>query len=225
MKQKRGIRNNNPLNIRATGDRWLGLTGKDDDGFAVFESPATGIRAAAKILQAYAEKHGIKTLLEVVYRWAPPEENDSGAYLKAVEIWADLEADDQVDLYDYATVLAILKAMARMENGKPPKGTPPSWYDDKTWERGLRMAGLVPRKPLPSSRTMQGTATAGIGITAAIGALTDQFGVPEQIASLLPTLLAELTNSQASLLLMLISLGGALWAAWARADDYKQGRL
>ena len=63
MAEPRGYRLNNPLNIRRTATAWVGLAVRRADAeFCAFESPEYGIRAAAKILQTYQEKHGIGTL-------------------------------------------------------------------------------------------------------------------------------------------------------------------
>ena len=48
----RGIRNNNPGNIRVSKDQWEGMTG-DDGAFVIFDSPESGVRALAKNLQSY----------------------------------------------------------------------------------------------------------------------------------------------------------------------------
>ncbi|MCB0055764.1 MAG: hypothetical protein KDE45_02015 [Caldilineaceae bacterium] len=225
MAEPRGYRLNNPLNIRKTATTWVGLaTRQPDADFCAFESPEYGIRAAAKILQTYQEKHGINTLRGVVSRWAPPEDNnDTSAYITAVSIWAGMEPDEQISLSDYAVVLPMLRAMCRVELGKPADGE--RWYDAATWEKGLRMAGLSPNKPLSQSRTTKGVATAGAGIAAAIGVLTDTFGIPPEIAGLLPSMLTSLTEQQTAAVVLLISLGGALYAAWARHDDKLKGRL
>lgn len=60
--QPRGIRNNNPGNIR-WGENWQGLKkdGKErDSSFCVFESPEYGIRALAKILINYKKTLRLK---------------------------------------------------------------------------------------------------------------------------------------------------------------------
>ena len=224
MADPRGIRNNNPLNLRRGDTAWAGLSGvQRDSAFYAFESPEYGIRAAAKVLQTYQEKYGINTVRQVVTRWAPPTENDTSAYVTAVSIWAGLDADEVVDLSSYEVALPLLRAMCRFENGIPPDGE--RWYGAATWEKGLRLAGLAPNKPLIDSRTMKGTATAGAGIAASIGVLTDTFGLPPEVAGLLPTVLTSLTEQQTAAVVLLISLGGALYAAWARHDDKLKGRL
>ncbi len=83
MSNPRGIRNNNPGNIR-TGDKWQGLTGVDDAGFCIFDTPEHGIRALAKVLIAYQVKHGLRTISDMICRWAPPVENDTPAYIMSV---------------------------------------------------------------------------------------------------------------------------------------------
>lgn len=58
----RGIRNNNPGNLRA----WPG-TGSDG-GYAVFPTAADGLKAAGKNLLAYQDKYGINTISGIVNR-------------------------------------------------------------------------------------------------------------------------------------------------------------
>ena len=83
--ETRGFRNNNPGNIRH-GEKWYGLAEKQTDpDFCQFESVEYGIRAMFKILQTYHEKHGLKTIREIITRLAPPSENDTEAYIKGVE--------------------------------------------------------------------------------------------------------------------------------------------
>ena len=81
----RGIRNRNPGNIRRSGDRWKGLAPlQSDPAFFVFETPLWGIRAMAVILRNYQRRHGLKSLAQIVGRWAPAGENDTAGYVAAV---------------------------------------------------------------------------------------------------------------------------------------------
>ena len=53
----RGLRNNNPLNIRHGKDQWLGAaTTQTDKDFVQFQSMAYGYRAAWRILNTYYKK-------------------------------------------------------------------------------------------------------------------------------------------------------------------------
>ena len=86
----RGIKNNNPLNIRRGTSRWVGrreiVTDKE---FEEFTSMAFGYRAAWKLMDTYRLhlRHAGKsyTLENIIHRWAPPEDgNDTTAYIRTV---------------------------------------------------------------------------------------------------------------------------------------------
>ena len=85
----RGLRNNNPLNIRHSASRWQGArVEQTDKSFVQFTSMAMGYRAAWRILETYYKhfetEHRPFTPRNIIYRWAPPNENDSEAYLRRV---------------------------------------------------------------------------------------------------------------------------------------------
>jgi hypothetical protein len=75
----RGMRNNNPGNIRA-------LKGQKADrhGFRVYDTMEEGIKAARHQLALY-ESRGLTTAQQAISTWAPPNENDTAAYIKEVE--------------------------------------------------------------------------------------------------------------------------------------------
>ncbi|MFC3031355.1 virion protein [Pseudoalteromonas fenneropenaei] len=115
MNTPRGIRNNNPLNIK-TGENWLGLAGSDGP-FVVFATSGHGIRAAGRILRTYSERHKRRTIRSIIERWAPPSENNTNAYIQFVAHKTGLDADRQLTLDDYPK---LLDAMIQMENGQQP---------------------------------------------------------------------------------------------------------
>ena len=85
----RGIRNNNPLNIRRSSTHWQGARKEQTDkSFVQFETMAYGYRAAWKILQTYYERFCMQnkdyTVRNIITRWAPPTENDTEAYIMNV---------------------------------------------------------------------------------------------------------------------------------------------
>ncbi len=86
MKQARGMRNNNPLNIiKSEKINWQGeVKPSTDPNFAQFETLEYGLRAAFKLLRTYYTKHGCKTITQIISRWAPETENQVVAYIKAV---------------------------------------------------------------------------------------------------------------------------------------------
>ena len=84
--EPRGIRNNNPLNIRKSKDNWQGLrTLQEDREFCQFSSMAYGWRAAFVIVcKTYYGKYKLKTIRAIITRWAPPKENNTEAYIRRV---------------------------------------------------------------------------------------------------------------------------------------------
>lgn len=86
----RGIRNNNPLNIRHGKSRWEGRTQVQTDAeFVTFTTMAFGYRAAWKLMETYRlrlrQEDKSYTLENIISRWAPPEDNnDTHAYLRTV---------------------------------------------------------------------------------------------------------------------------------------------
>lgn len=120
-----GIRNNNPGNLRYTpGNAWLGQIGQVN-GFCQFDTPANGLRALCKNLLTYQlDRRGIppaRTLEAIITRWAPPSENDTGAYIAAVVKEVGVAATTPIDLWSSPALLATLaEAIVRHENGQQP---------------------------------------------------------------------------------------------------------
>ena len=83
------IPNNNPANLRPIPAGWSGQTGVAD-GFAVFSTPAEGWEAADKNLLAKVNRHGLRTLNDIIgdpqYGWAPKGDgnNDPASYVAKV---------------------------------------------------------------------------------------------------------------------------------------------
>jgi len=122
--KSRGIRNNNPGNIR-WGDEWQGLVPqaqRTDKSFCQFISPEYGIRAMIIILRNYQSKYGLKTITGIVKRWAPPNENDTQAYIRSVATATGTDADKPIDLTDSRKLFPLLQAIIKHENGSQPYG-------------------------------------------------------------------------------------------------------
>lgn len=117
MATPRGIRNNNPGNIRGAGYQWQGETGRDDKGFVIFSSPLYGLRAMARTLKTYREKHFLVTIRQVIERWAPDSENNTSAYVDSVAARSGIGADTYIEPDDYP---ALIAAMIYHENGQQP---------------------------------------------------------------------------------------------------------
>jgi hypothetical protein len=229
MSNPKGFSFNNPLNIKKTADRWRGqLIPHEDDVFARFESPEYGIRAAAKLMQTYWSKYGIDTIEELVERWAPPSDNNPTAnYVAFVANKANRETDVPYDVFSYADMLPILQAMTRFELGKPPGA---EWYPEEVFERGLRLAGVVKKKPLNptksnGSRTMKGATTSTAGAVAALAILFEALELPPEILELLPTFLADMSDKALAGIAIGAVIAANLWVKWSRYDDSKNDRI
>jgi hypothetical protein len=130
----RGLRNNNPGNIRRTSDQWQGLkTIQSDVAFFQFVNPVYGIRALAKILRNYQEKYGLRTIETIISRWAPPNENDTGAYIRHVANVVGVAPDDAIDVNDLDIMMKLVNGIIKHENGINP-------YSDATIKSGIEMA-------------------------------------------------------------------------------------
>ena len=135
MNEPRGIRNNNPLNIRKSADRWKGqinVNVNDNDNnsspsprrgdrgeakFCQFETMAYGWRAAFMLLHTYMSKYKLTTIRKIIYRWAPPNENNTAAYTNHVCYLAHLDPNQEIEFGNKLTMLQIGRAMCQVENG------------------------------------------------------------------------------------------------------------
>jgi len=111
----RGIRNNNPGNIRYDGTRWRGLRG-DDGAYCVFDTPENGIRAMAKILKTYQRK-GFVTIRQIINRWAPTSENNTDAYINSVSSRLGIGPDVELSVKNWP---GLITAIIFHENGQQP---------------------------------------------------------------------------------------------------------
>ena len=87
MSMTRGMRNNNPLNIRrVAGSHWKGeiVSPIEDKEFVQFASVEYGIRAAFCILDTYRRKYQDVCVEDIIARWAPPSENATSEYIRTV---------------------------------------------------------------------------------------------------------------------------------------------
>ena len=124
----RGLRNNNPLNIRRSADRWEGARKEQTDkSFVQFETMAYGYRAAWKILQTYYETFRRNnqpfTVRNIISRWAPPNENDTEAYIINVLKLGSLGGKEKLlppsNASSYGRLSRMVAAMTTIECGVP----------------------------------------------------------------------------------------------------------
>lgn len=117
-RQPRGLRNNNPLNIRISSSQWLGKVEHNTDGsFEQFTSLTMGIRAAIKLVIRYI-RNGRNTVELIITRWAPPSENNTAMYIDRVCRLADLSPTQKIDPKCRNAICRLLWAMTQVENGQ-----------------------------------------------------------------------------------------------------------
>ena len=112
----RGIRNNNPGNLRK-GIKWKGLVVPGTDpSFDQFQTMPLGIRAMFIDL-INKHKTGFNTIRKIIYKYAPPSENITESYVSNV---ADRSGISATAVFSPTkdNFMKIAKAMARSENGK-----------------------------------------------------------------------------------------------------------
>jgi len=139
-----GMRNNNPGNIINDGTPWEGLSAEQSGPFYKFKSAKWGIRAMARNLMTYSNKHAINTISGVISRWAPPTkelpdgvtvfENDTKSYIAFVSKKTGIPPDRPIDLNNGIILVEIISAIIFYENGSMP-------YSNKDITDGIALAG------------------------------------------------------------------------------------
>ena len=143
MSEPRGIRNNNPLNIRLSKDKWQGQINpsgnanvndndnnsslKGESDFCQFYTMEYGWRAAFVILcKTYYGKYKLRTIRDIVSRWAPPKENNTPAYIRHVSDYTGIAPNKVLGSPQENPTLWLLigYAMAVVENGKALPAVP-----------------------------------------------------------------------------------------------------
>ena len=134
----RGVRNKNPGNIDRTSTVWQGEDRSQDalrrePRFCVFTTPEAGFRALAKTLLTYQNKHGLRTVRDIINRWAPPVENNTEAYITQVAREVGVGSREVVSLSKQVPLQRLVTAIARHENGG-------LFWDAAVIEAGVRQA-------------------------------------------------------------------------------------
>ena len=114
----RGLRNNNPGNIRISGTKYLGeILPSKDSTFKQFKTILWGYRAMFMLLHTYQIRYRLHTLAGMITRYAPPNENDTGGYVKYVSLWSGIAQDRIINTMDGSVMIPVVSAVSRMENG------------------------------------------------------------------------------------------------------------
>ncbi len=107
---------NNPGNIRNTSIKWGGEITQPGDVFESFDTLKNGVKAMYQNLLAFKNVHAINTISGIIYRWAPPNENDTSAYINFVSEQTGIDQNKQLSIDDYP---AIISAMSKQEGRIP----------------------------------------------------------------------------------------------------------
>ena len=123
----RGIRNCNPGNIRRSRVRYRGEKHPSQDpDFKQFESMAMGYRAMFILLDTYRVRYGLRSIREMISRYAPPTENHTALYIEAV--WRTIRRST-------SRRCAIWRACCPTSRSTPALDTlwSPSWRQCRVW--------------------------------------------------------------------------------------------
>ena len=114
----RGIRNNNPLNIRV-GNVWLGeVKNPTDPHFEQFNSMEYGLRAGFVLLRRYIRHYKRQTIEDIISSWSPSNENNTKAYIDTVVRVSGIPSNRILHYSDKETMCKLVDAMCFVENGK-----------------------------------------------------------------------------------------------------------
>jgi len=111
----RGIRNNNPLNLSYAPGQGAAAT---DGRFGIYKTMDEGVAAAERQLLLYQDRDHLRTLREIISKWAPPSENDTESYIRSVSKRAGVASDKEIDLHDPEVAKRVIAGMAKVETGR-----------------------------------------------------------------------------------------------------------
>lgn len=140
-----GVRGKNPLNLKG-GSKWIGRIGQDSRGHIIFKDEIYGTRAAIINLRSYWVKHRLRTVRQIINRWAPPTDtigsipgnpkNNPSAYAAFVSKKSGLPVDGEIALFnnqggvhDPDQLFRLIDAMATYENGHKYRFDK-RWFDE-----------------------------------------------------------------------------------------------
>lgn len=109
------IAKNNVFNLRySTKNNWRGQIGHTKY-FCMFDSVRSCVRAVAVLIFRTYYNIGCRSIRDIIFRFAPPSENDSVLYMNYVARGCSMSPDD-IPLTDVSKV-NLLYYMARFETG------------------------------------------------------------------------------------------------------------
>lgn len=241
----RGLRNNNPFNIRIVkANKWQGKDVPSRDRelakaagvknprqeFETFADPIMGLRAGFALIIGHYDRKRANTIRKLVRIWAPEHGDRNGdlpggeytqnteGYIQHVAKLAGFDADQVLNLHSYEHLKPVAVAMMQHELGHVPP------YTDAQINAAMNKVGVVaPEKPLQQTRTIRGgqLAVGGLSIATGLQAAKEAGDAVQQLAPVWPVL-SEVVR-YAPYALAVIALAGIGYMVWARIDDRRQG--
>ena len=137
----RGIRNNNPGNLRLSKTVWHGqkLPPQTDKEFVEFITPLYGLRALMKTLLTYYLKYNLDTVECIINRFAPPHENATDSYIHYVAKGLKVRRTDKIDLTSRPLLILLACGIVRHENGVAPPERPSDWYEQELYNEAVSL--------------------------------------------------------------------------------------
>lgn len=132
------ISQHNPGNIRISPTPWQGKI-PSHNAFEAFDTPEHGLRAMAKILLNYYFLYKLHTIRQIITRWAPPNENNTEAYIEdacercAINPNEDIQLDTHIPFAEQTMLRDLIKAIVWHENGSCP-------YENSVIIKAIEMA-------------------------------------------------------------------------------------
>lgn len=166
----RAWRNNNPGNIEyGSFAKSHGAVGTDGR-FAVFPSYEAGRKAKEALLFESKGYRG-KTLRQAINRYAPPVENDTGAYVAAVARGAGVAPDTPLSAMTAKQRQLMLDAMERVEGFRPGR------------ENGVQMDGPARTAPADGDDGALPSGPSDAPLPGAFGSASRRTTMPDEIVT------------------------------------------
>jgi hypothetical protein len=136
QKESRGIRNNNPGNVKH-GSKWKGLRVRQTDPvFCQFSDVKWGIRVIAYLIRKYQYQYGIDNILGFCERWAPEsDDNPTGVYAIYLSNKLGVSPRKKIVFCEWPNILSLIEGIIFFENGVQP-------YSMDELKEGIRLAGI-----------------------------------------------------------------------------------
>lgn len=119
-KKSRGLRLNNPGNIRKSTRSWGGEIQSADKEFCQFRTLQWGLRAMFVLLKTYIVGYKLHDIWSIINRWAPPTENNTKRYIETVCKLTGRKAFDAINLNDKNAMKELVSAIVFVEQGIRP---------------------------------------------------------------------------------------------------------